>query len=117
MSNCGFLAVSDIVSLKNCATSDVTVGKWTLPQKEVAMVASYVPHMNEKFWNSKNGQYPIDTFWAERFSRKAGDEDSGPIRKEIWESLGNDGRKTEKEQEDNYFDMKGTDGSWIHYGG
>ncbi|KAE8167494.1 cytochrome P450 [Aspergillus tamarii] len=76
---------------------------------------SYVNHMHEQLWNTKDGTYPVNAFWADRFLLHPADPCSGP-------------RRTWRDQVDPYhhangaggqpsFSMKGLEGMWIPYGG
>ncbi|KAE8414446.1 cytochrome P450 [Aspergillus pseudocaelatus] len=97
------------------AHEPASVGRWWLGQNDVVMVSSYVNHMHEQLWNTKDGAYPVNTFWADRFLLHPADPRSGP-------------RRTWRDQVDPYhhvngvgsqpsFSMKGLEGMWIPYGG
>lgn len=104
-----------IYSAYSSPHEDVDLGKWTLPKGALALVNSAPSHMDKSFWNTKNGQYPLETFWADRFIVDPADPDSGPIDPEYRRSL----NRPQKESEDMkpYFSLDGCEGAWVPYGG
>ncbi|KAJ8124069.1 hypothetical protein ONZ43_g124 [Nemania bipapillata] len=104
-----------IYSAYSSPHEDVDLGKWTLPKGALALVNSAPSHMDKSFWNTKNGQYPVETFWADRFIIDPADPESGPIDPE-YRRLHN---RPKKEQEDMtpYFSLDGCEGAWVPYGG
>ena len=94
--------------------NDVKVNNWVLPQNKVCMISSYVAHMDENVWNTRDGAYPLDTFWAERFLLDPNDPSSGPLK----ESACGTARRSKLPLSDGkIFSMDGLEGSWIPYGG
>lgn len=104
-----------IYSVYSSPHEDVHLGKWTLPKGGLALVNSAPSHMDTSFWNTKNGQYPVDTFWADRFIVDPADPESGPIDPEFRKTL----NRPEKNREDMkpYFSLDGCEGAWVPYGG
>ncbi|KAI1264777.1 Pfs, NACHT and ankyrin domain protein [Xylariaceae sp. FL1019] len=104
-----------IYSAYSSPHEDVDLGKWTLPRKALALVNSAPSHMDKSFWNTKNGQYPVETFWADRFIVDPADAESGPINPEVRRSM----NRAEKKRPDMkpYFSMDGCEGAWVPYGG
>ncbi|KAI1359198.1 Pfs, NACHT and ankyrin domain protein [Xylaria arbuscula] len=104
-----------IYSAYSSPHEDVNLGRWTLPQGALALVNSAPSHMDKTFWNTKNGQYPVEAFWADRFIVDPADPQSGPIEPEYRKSL----NIPEKKREDMkpYFSLDGCEGVWIPYGG
>lgn len=97
---------------------DVLLGKWWLPKGKVALVNSGISHMDEGFWNTKAGTYPVNKFWPDRFITYAHDPSSGPTKPGTGqpkrrEMTGADRPKTSEGS----FDLDGLEGSWIPYGG
>ncbi|KAF2837384.1 cytochrome P450 [Patellaria atrata CBS 101060] len=89
---------------------DVSLGRWWFPKDTMGLANSHVSHMNDNFWNTKCGLYPIDTFWADRFVQDPRDPSSGPMRPEFQ-------GKERKAHNEPFFSLKGLEGAWIPYGG
>jgi hypothetical protein len=105
------------------------------------MVNTYASHMDEGFWNTRGGKYPVDSFWAERFIIDPEDAGSGPVRGDVQvqgykkpvappsvsvpssgaggDSGGEKGQVQSegKEKQDPFFSVQGLEGAWIPYGG
>jgi hypothetical protein len=102
--------------------SDVHLGRWTLPRRRIGLMNAGVSHMDETFWNSHNGEYPVTTFWADRFIIDPANPQSGPVTSLVRESpdwVEPRREDSEKAQNSNkpFFSMDGTEGSWFPYGG
>lgn len=102
------------------ADEDVFVGRWMLPRGSVGVLNSGISHMDTTFWNTRNGQYPVTKFWAERFLVDPSDPDSGPInpahRQGPYSQPSNQ-QRGENSEDKPYFSMEGTEGSWFPFGG
>ncbi|KAI0479832.1 cytochrome P450 [Xylaria cf. heliscus] len=96
--------------------SNIELASWFLPKNKVCMVSSYVSHMDENFWNIRDGKYPIDSFWAERFLIDPLDPNSGPVRNDVPSSVYQRPSNAEEER-GVFFSVKGLEGAWIPYGG
>jgi hypothetical protein len=110
------------------------------------MVNTYASHMDEGFWNTRGGKYPVDSFWAERFIIDPADAGSGPVRGDVQVQVqggykrpvapvsggvqsggggggGDDGGEKGqgqgegKETQEPFFSVQGLEGAWIPYGG
>ena len=94
------------------------LGRYRLPKAKLGLWNSDLPHMDEQFWNTKGGQYPVSEFWAERFLVEEGDPASGPVRPEARtkEGRGGSGEKEDRKGKVS-FTTEGLDGSWVPYGG
>ncbi|RYP60716.1 hypothetical protein DL770_009939 [Monosporascus sp. CRB-9-2] len=100
---------------------DLKLGKWWLPRGSIGLVNSHISHMDSDFWNTKNGLYPVEKFWADRFLTDPADPSSGPINlahREAHELVdakryGSEGARKTKP----YFSMDGLEASWVPYGG
>ncbi|KAI2467418.1 cytochrome P450 [Annulohypoxylon bovei var. microspora] len=91
---------------------DVPLGKYWLPKGKLGLVNSAMAHMDNEFWNTKDGLHPLDTFWAERFLTDPKDPSSGPSKIVRREPNYDNPQDTAP-----YFSLKGLEGSWIPYGG
>ncbi|KAI0419434.1 hypothetical protein F5X98DRAFT_335114 [Xylaria grammica] len=83
------------------------------------MVSSYVSHMDENFWNTRGGKYPVNSFWAERFLIDPPDPSSGPVRDNVPSTVYQSpvAPKAEGPEKGVFFSVKGLGGAWIPYGG
>lgn len=106
--------------------SDLLINGWKLPRNQISIIASYTAHMDTNVWNTKNGLYPLDTFWADRFLIHPDDPTSGPLcleahlaqqaKDKVSSETITTTTPTTKSGEP-YFSMAGLDGSWVPYGG
>ncbi|KAL8835180.1 MAG: hypothetical protein Q9170_003426 [Blastenia crenularia] len=54
------------------------INEWRIPKKSLVVVPAGDAHRDEKIWNTKNGQHPLDHFWSDRFLAYPNDPQSGP---------------------------------------
>jgi hypothetical protein len=102
----------------NSPRADVSVGKWHLPQGSLGLVNTDGPHTEEGVWNTRNGQYPVDSFWADRFIVDPLDPVSGPLSPGLRSEQQGGGRKVDRsDKSSRYFTTDGVKSSWIPYGG
>lgn len=97
---------------------DLDLGKWRLPRGKIGVLNTEINHMDEGFWNTKNGLHPATEFWAERFLVDPLDPSSGPIKPECRErgssvKVRDEARGAKKP----FFSMEGLEGAWLPYGG
>lgn len=95
---------------------DVNLGKWLLPKGGIALTSSEPAHMDTTLWNTKNGEHPVHSFWADRFLVDPSDPTSGPIIPELREKTLFQKRPANLESKP-YYSTEGCEGSWIPYGG
>ncbi|KAL8707494.1 MAG: hypothetical protein Q9220_007484 [cf. Caloplaca sp. 1 TL-2023] len=94
---------------------DTSIGKMLIPKNKLILVNTWLAHTDEEVWNTKNGTFPLDDFWARRFLVDPENPLSGPLKcndtphKESSAGKGNDQRI--------HFSTKGLEGAWIPYGG
>jgi hypothetical protein len=100
---------------------DVSLGRYRLPRAQLGLWNSDLPHMDERFWNTRGGKFPVTEFWAERFLVDEKDPGSGPVREEVRAREGRTWEKVTGEeggaQGGVRFSTEGLDGSWVPYGG
>ncbi|KAF3069066.1 hypothetical protein GL218_08062 [Daldinia childiae] len=98
---------------------DVGIASWWLPKNRVCMVNTYASHMDTSFWNTRNGAFPVESFWAERFLIDPHDPFSGPVRHNVPASQYKRPAPPGTDDEENkpYFSVQGLEGAWIPYGG
>ncbi|RAQ54737.1 cytochrome P450 monooxygenase [Aspergillus flavus] len=100
----------------------LSVAGVTIPPDKMIFINTSLAHTDESVWNTRNGEYPLDTFWAQRFLIDPKDEGSGPTRKECSQPLESTPRGEYKRMDgqgssSGQFTLEGLDGSWIPYGG
>jgi hypothetical protein len=101
---------------------EVNLGRWTLSKGCIGLMNAGVSHMDDTFWNSRNGEYPVTSFWADRFIIDPKDPQSGPVTSLVRESADwveprRAGDEKARMSNEPFFSMDGTEGSWFPYGG
>jgi hypothetical protein len=96
-------------TLVSAPLRDVPLGKYWLPKNALGIVNSDMAHMDNEFWNTKNGEHPVSSFWADRFVVDPKDPTSGPSNLAY--------RSPKTKGTEPYFSTEGLEGSWIPYGG
>ena len=71
----------EVQSVFTSATEEIRINEWRFPKKSLILVPTGPAHRDPNFWNTRDGKYPLDTFWADRFLAYPNDPRSGPIRK------------------------------------
>lgn len=97
--------------------SVVLDGKWIIPKDRLCIASSHPAHRDEHVWNTQNGKYDLDTFWAERFLVYPDDAQSGPANPAY--------RMLEKSPKLSvpslggapHFSLDGVASTWIPFGG
>lgn len=102
-----------VYSLYRSPHEDVPLGKWILPKGALAVLNSGPSHMDADFWNTKDGEHPVECFWSKRFLIDPSDARSGPVRPELRKPT-NEKAVVDKKP---YYSTEGCDGAWIPYGG
>lgn len=59
---------------------DIRVNEWQIPRGSLVVTAAGPAHRDPGFWNARNGERPLDSFWADRFLVYPHDPLSGPHR-------------------------------------
>lgn len=106
------------------------VGDWIVEKGSTVFSSSTVAHMDDTVWNQgKNNQYPLDTFWADRFIKVEDNPESGPRKPNSSQcpatqtSGCRNGTQTDTSgnkpcpRTSAEFAIKDVEGSWIPYGG
>lgn len=105
-----------VYALRHTGNQDLQINSWVLPRQKLVMVATGPAHRDPTFWNTKNGLYPVDKFWADRFLVYPNDHLSGPHLSTCPQTIENDAQKNTKDEAPK-FSIEGTEGMWIPYGG
>ncbi|RAL05357.1 cytochrome P450 [Aspergillus ibericus CBS 121593] len=58
----------------------LALGGETIQSNKLVLINTALAHTDEEVWNTKDGQYPLDTFWARRFLIDPADPGSGPLK-------------------------------------
>lgn len=75
----------DVQSVFTSDREDIRINEWRFPRKSLLLVPTGAAHKDENFWNTKNGKYPLNRFWADRFLLYPNDPQSGPRKKTVVE--------------------------------
>jgi hypothetical protein len=98
------------IHIPRCAPhQELRVGNKLIPKDKLVLVNTWVAHTDEEVWNTRDGAFPLDTFWSRRFLVDSKDPLSGPVRKGHGQS--------QSHSEGVHFSIEGLDGAWIPYGG
>ena len=108
-----------VYCVRYTGNQDLEINDWVIPKERVLLVATAPAHMDETFWNTKDGGYPLDTFWSDRFLVDPSDPQSGPVKPTHRQHVGaiDSKGKTTGEAGQVRFSLDGTEGQWIPYGG
>lgn len=107
---------------------EIRLGNWSLPKNKVIFVPTSVAHLDATTWSEgKEGEHPLEEFWAHRFLVYPNDPWSGPRRKDpaLIKPAADPVPRTnsqaaESESEklgEPKFSMEGLYSSWIPFGG
>ncbi|KAK3986954.1 cytochrome P450 [Cladorrhinum sp. PSN332] len=121
---------STMYSMLTARGADANLGKWRLPEGHIGVVSTGLSHLDDEVWNTKEGRYPLSSFWADRFLVYPEDPTSGPLnmkRRQHALATGKPKAKLVEEQpeyassggvdaNDPVFSLEGLEGSWIPYG-
>lgn len=94
------------------------IGDWCIPTGKTLLMSSTPAHIDTEVWNTGvNDEHPLDSFWAERFIKVAGDEQSGPRKcpRQMASCLAEP--KCPQGTSQAKFAVEDVEGSWIPYGG
>ncbi|KAF2142291.1 uncharacterized protein K452DRAFT_326261 [Aplosporella prunicola CBS 121167] len=94
--------------------ADVSLGRWWLPKGAAALVSSGISHMDENYWNTRDGVHPVQSFWADRFISYPQDISSGPVQPMARDKYLADPQSTDGKPS---FSLQGLEASWMPYGG
>lgn len=59
---------------------DICINEWRFPKNSLIIVPAGAAHRDSSFWNTKNGEHPVDQFWADRFLAYPNDPQNGSRR-------------------------------------
>lgn len=97
---------------------DIRINQWRFPRNSLLLLPTGPAHRDESFWNTREGQYPLDQFWADRFLAYTNDPKSGP-RKKITvenEKIKKNPRRTASSTKESTFINSGLANSYMPFG-
>ena len=68
----------EVSSVLSSAREEIRINSWRVPKDRLVIIPTGEAHKDASFWNTRNGKYPLDQFWADRFLAHPGDPQSGP---------------------------------------
>jgi len=71
----------EVQSVFTSEKEEIRINEWRFPKKSLILVPTGPAHRDPNFWNTRDGLFPLHTFWADRFLANSNDPGSGPIRK------------------------------------
>lgn len=94
---------------------NLAIGRIIVPENKLILVSTWLAHTDEEVWNTKEGNFPLHTFWPQRFLIDPKDPLSGPTKtkrggcttKPVENSVNEEAR----------YSTEGLEGAWIPYGG
>lgn len=110
---------TEIYIMVSSSQADVGLGRWRLPKDSIGLLNSSLSHRDARFWSTKDGLHPVDSFWADRFLTDPDDPSSGPVNPAVREELG---IKTARQHRwagsgKPFFSTDGLEALWFPYGG
>lgn len=94
---------------------NLSFGNMSIPKDKLILVNTWLAHTDEEVWNTKDGTFPLDSFWAQRFLVDPNDPSSGPTKKRFQtQAMTENSVKSTRKP---YFSTEGLEGAWIPYGG
>jgi cytochrome P450 len=106
---------TDVQTVFRNNRDDIRINEWVIPKKNLLLVPTRPAHRDLSYWNTRQGQYPLDRFWSDRFLAYPGDAQSGPTLQSHRRHEGvKDGQATSETTPK--FVTSGTSDSWIPFG-
>ncbi|GKZ21546.1 hypothetical protein AbraIFM66951_006728 [Aspergillus brasiliensis] len=95
------------------------IGKGVIQADKLILINTALAHTDEEVWNTRDGQYPLDTFWGRRFLVDPQDPQSGPLKPSTapYEFMMEQLRDKDYSSTGEQFTVQGLEGIWIPYGG
>lgn len=94
---------------------NLAIGKIHIPGNKLILMSTWLAHTDEEVWNTKEGNFPLATFWPQRFLIDPKDPLSGPTKaKRVAYTTTPIGKTVNEEAR---YSTEGLEGAWIPYGG
>lgn len=97
--------------------SELQLNEWAFPKKSIILASTTPAHMDSTIWNTKNGDHPVDSFWADRFLIYPNDPSSGPLKNKATKEAEPPPSIPPNTTTGPRFSLSGTNGVWLPYGG
>lgn len=91
--------------------TDVIAGGYLIPKNSVILINTRAAHTDESIWNTRNGLFPVESFWPRRFIVHPSDDMSGPTKTKHFT------KRHGKVPDGTHFSLEGLEGAWLPYGG
>ena len=91
------------------------IGDRTIPSDNVFIFNTWLAHTDKAVWNTRNGSYPLEEFWARRFIIDPKDPSSGPCKNQP--KAHSDLALPTDDMSRARYSTDGLEGAWIPYGG
>jgi hypothetical protein len=72
---------TEVQSVFYSEREDIKINEWRFPKKSIILVPAGPAHRDPNVWNTRDGEHPVNAFWADRFLVYPNDPRSGPKRK------------------------------------
>lgn len=94
---------------------NLAIGRVVIPENNLISMSTWLAHTDEEVWNKKEGNFPLHTFWPQRFLIDPKDPLSGPTKTKrvAWTTKPVENRVNEEPR----YSTEGLEGAWIPYGG
>ncbi|KAH8433492.1 cytochrome P450 [Aspergillus melleus] len=97
---------------------NLKIRDWFIPAGKTLFMSSTPAHMDKNVWNTgASDEHGLDTFWADRFMKAAGDETSGPRKHNMRVKSPSTPVHDPHTASQAKFAPEDVEGSWIPYGG
>lgn len=87
-----------------------SIGNLFVPKNKLMLISTWLAHTDVTVWNTKQDNFPLSDFWAQRFLVDPKDPSSGPTKRRLPSY-----QRTEANGV--HFSTAGLEGAWIPYGG
>ncbi|KAF2726544.1 cytochrome P450 [Polyplosphaeria fusca] len=106
---------TDVQTVFRNNRDDIRINEWIFPKKSLLLIPTRPAHMDNDYWNTRQGRHPLDRFWADRFLAYPGDAQSGPSLHNNRRMEGTKDIHTVNKAGPKFI-ASGTSDSWIPYG-
>ena len=97
--------------------TNLRIGTKLIPKDKMILVNTWLAHTDEDVWNTRDGKYPLDQFWPQRFMLDPDDPSSGPVRKASQIRHQPSSPSEDAPPAPSRFSTDGLEGAWIPFGG
>ena len=87
-----------------------SIGNLFVPKNKLMLINTWLAHTDVTVWKTKQDNFPLNDFWAQRFLIDPEAPSSGPTKRRLPSH-----QRTEAEEA--HFSTEGLEGAWTPYGG